>query len=325
MSIRQRCSSDRRSTRARSAWSRELRAARRRDGLKRADGRVRLRAGDATVEVTALAPDLFRVGCFFAGRPVDYTSEALAGVDWQPAGELREADGRLDLATGGRGARIDLAPLRIGFADADGRRFAADDPELGMGADGDAALLHKAPRRRRALLRLRRAHERPGEDRLRTRSSGTSTRRWATPRRCNNLYTSIPFMLALAGRPRARAVRRQLAAARDSTSPRRTRARATFAAAGGDLVYYVFAGPTPRRVLERYTELTGRMATAAAVGARQPAVALELHVRRRGARRSPAASASAASPATCSTSTSTTWTATASSPGTASASPTRPA
>ena len=31
-----------------------------------------------------------------------------------------------------------------------------------------------------------------------------------------------------------------------------------FEAAGGDLVYYVFCGPTPRDVLDRYTALTGR-------------------------------------------------------------------
>ena len=31
-----------------------------------------------------------------------------------------------------------------------------------------------------------------------------------------------------------------------------------YGAEGGNIVYYVFCGPTPRKVLDRYTELTGR-------------------------------------------------------------------
>jgi len=34
--------------------------------------------------------------------------------------------------------------------------------------------------------------------------------------------------------------------------------RAYYGAEGGDLVYYVFCGPTPRDIVDRYTELTGR-------------------------------------------------------------------
>ena len=39
---------------------------------------ARLQAGSATVEVTALAPDLFRVGMFPEGRTPRYGSEAIA-------------------------------------------------------------------------------------------------------------------------------------------------------------------------------------------------------------------------------------------------------
>src|SRR4051794_32390020 len=60
--------------------------------------RVRLHAGTATVEVTALTEDLYRVGVFPDGRPPDYRSEAIAH-EYAPAGELPE---------------IALDPLRIG-------------------------------------------------------------------------------------------------------------------------------------------------------------------------------------------------------------------
>src|SRR3954454_10415515 len=45
---------------------------------------IRLRVGSATVEVTALAPDLFRVGMFPEGRTPRYASEAIAKEDWEP-------------------------------------------------------------------------------------------------------------------------------------------------------------------------------------------------------------------------------------------------
>src|SRR5258708_32681235 len=46
------------------------------------DSHVCLRAGSATVEVTALAPDLFRVGIFPDGRAVSYYSEAVVPQEW---------------------------------------------------------------------------------------------------------------------------------------------------------------------------------------------------------------------------------------------------
>jgi alpha-glucosidase len=73
----------------------------------------------------------------------------------------------------------------------------------------------------------------------------------------NNLYSSIPFTLSLVnGRAHGllfdntHRVEFDLAKADESL--------AYYGAEGGSIVYYVFCGPTPRDVLERYTELTGR-------------------------------------------------------------------
>ena len=46
------------------------------------DRGLRVRVGATTVEVTALAPDLFRVGMFPAGGPPRYDSEGVAKEDW---------------------------------------------------------------------------------------------------------------------------------------------------------------------------------------------------------------------------------------------------
>src|SRR5215210_5320778 len=91
------------------------------------DRSLRLKSGSTTVEVTALAPDLFRVGMFPEGRPTNYVTEAVAKSDWEPVGaRMREEKGVFTLSTGAFTARVSLDPLRISFADPAGRAFAAD-------------------------------------------------------------------------------------------------------------------------------------------------------------------------------------------------------
>ena len=54
---------------------------------------MRLRSGRHVVEVAALANDLFRVGLFADGRPVDYRSEAVAKTEWPTLTARVSADG----------------------------------------------------------------------------------------------------------------------------------------------------------------------------------------------------------------------------------------
>ena len=46
------------------------------------DGFLRLNVGKTVVEVTALAPDVFRVGMFDGARVPRYRSEAVSARDW---------------------------------------------------------------------------------------------------------------------------------------------------------------------------------------------------------------------------------------------------
>jgi alpha-glucosidase len=73
----------------------------------------------------------------------------------------------------------------------------------------------------------------------------------------NNLYTSIPFVLSLrAGR--AYGVLFDNPGRVEIDLAEEDPARVVYEAERGDLVFYVFDGPTPRDVLDRYTALTGR-------------------------------------------------------------------
>jgi alpha-glucosidase len=237
--------------------------------VERAPGRVRLRAGRHTVEVAALAPDLFRVGLFPDGRPPSYASEAVNDEERAPAGaEPREEDGALVLDAGAARAHVALDPLRIAFSDASGRRFAADaDPGMSVGqlagiAGGPAGLIGPPVR----AVKAREPGERYfgcGERTGGLEKTGTRQRFWnVDPPFGHNdstlsLYTSIPFALVLRD-GRAHGVFVDNTHRLDFDLAAADPERISFEAAGGDLVQYVFAGPTPRAVLERYTELTGR-------------------------------------------------------------------
>jgi alpha-glucosidase len=242
--------------------------------VAKSDSHVCLRAGSATIEVTVLAPDLFRVGIFPDGRAVDYHSEAVVKRDWD-AGSVRieEEEEQLILTTTEASAHIALNALRLSFSDKDGRVFAADDPVLGMGwfpessAEKNVDLVNPA-----AILgtpvRVYKQH-RPGEHYFgcgeRTGDldkTGSHQLFWnIDPPRGhtalqNNLYVSIPFTLVLDDG-------RAWGLFLDSTSQvefdlaREDSQRSWFEVAHGDLVYYVFCGPTPREVVGRYTDLTG--------------------------------------------------------------------
>src|ERR1700730_6588080 len=222
--------------------------------------RVCLSTGSATIEVTAIAADLFRVGYFPQSGDVDYSSVAVVAQDWHPGPvAIQEEAGEVRLATSAATAHVSLDPLRIGFTDHTGRRFATDDADLGMGrftTTGEAPV--RVYKQHLAGEHYFACGERTGE----LDKTGSHQIFWnVDPPRGhtalqNNLYASIPFALVLDegqawGFFLDSTTRVEFDLAHDDPQ------RAWFGAGSGDLVYYVFCGPTPRDVLARYTELTG--------------------------------------------------------------------
>jgi alpha-glucosidase len=229
---------------------------------------VNLRVGDALAEVAAVAPGVFRVGLFGAGRPPEYDSPALAGDEPPPVdATVSDNDDGLSITTPEGSAAISLSPLRIAFADAAGNAVAVDDEELGMGPAGTpdpfgVPPTGDGPR----LVKRREPGERffgCGERTAGLEKTGSHQVFWNVDPPAGhtasliNLYTSIPFAISLReGRAHGvlldstHRVEIDLAAADPD--------RVVFEAAGGDLVYYVILGPTPRELLDRYTRLTGR-------------------------------------------------------------------
>jgi alpha-glucosidase len=237
--------------------------------LDHEDRGLRVRAGSTTVEVAALAPDLFRVGMFPAGGQPRYDSEAIAKEDWGAVEvSMQESDEELTLSTTAATARVALNPLRIGFADPSGREFAVDDEELGMGAvETPGADVFSEPLGSPVhLYKRREAGERYfgcGERTSGLEKTGSHQVFYNVDpplghtASFNNLYSSIPFTFSLANGQahglffdNTHRVEFDLALEDEN--------RAYYGAEGGAIVYYVFCGPTPRDVVDRYTELTGR-------------------------------------------------------------------
>ena len=228
-----------------------------------------LRCGSTRVEVTALAPDLWRVGMFAQGRSPDYSTEAIAGTHWGPVSlEYAGGNDAVTLSAGSVTVTVALDPLRIHFTDDDGRTFAADDPAHGMGtvagSPGEPWTSPVGP-----AVRLYKQHPATehyfgcGERTSGLEKTDSHQIFWnidppiGHTASLSNLYTSIPFLFALDGGKAwglffDNTHRVEFDLARDDP------ATACFGADGGDLIYYVFCGPSPRAVLGRYTELTGR-------------------------------------------------------------------
>jgi len=236
--------------------------------MQQGEGRVRLQAGEATVEVTALAPDVLRVGFFPDRRPVEYGSEATEAAEWEPVeATVRELDGAVELVTAEASARIALDPLRIGFSDPSGRRF-GDDLRLWAGEkqtfdEGPLSVIGPPVRMDHARGEGTRFFG-CGERTSGLEKTGTHQVFWnidppmGHTASFNNLYTSIPFVLALQD-GRAHGVFLDNTHRVEIDLAKADPERVTYEATGGDLVLYVFAGPTPRRLLARYTQLTGRL------------------------------------------------------------------
>jgi alpha-glucosidase len=233
------------------------------------DNSLRLKAGSTTVEVAALAPDLFRVGMFPAGGPPRYDSEAIAKEDWDPVEvSMQETDEELTLSTTAATARVALNPLRVGFSDASGQEFAVDDGELGMGTveTADADIFSEplgSPVRLYKRREVGESYFGCGERTSGLEKTGSRQVFWNVDpplghtASFNNLYSSIPFTLSLVdGKAHGlffdntHRVEFDLALENED--------RAYYGAEGGAIVYYVFCGPTPADVVDRYTELTGR-------------------------------------------------------------------
>jgi alpha-glucosidase len=209
-------------------------------------------------EVQAVAPGVFRVGMFGAGRPADYSSPAIAGAspveavvreNWIETryGSARWADGLIEFVDpAGNVVAADAEPMTL--------RGHADPFAVPVTGGGPRMVKRRAPGERFFGC---------GERTSGLEKTGSHQVFWnidppqGHTASFNNLYTSIPFVISLVD-GRAHGVLFDSTHRVEIDLAKADPERVVYEAAGGDLVYYVILGPTPRELLDRYTALTGR-------------------------------------------------------------------
>jgi alpha-glucosidase len=218
---------------------------------------VVLRSGDARVKVTTLSADLVRIRLAPDGTFAPDQSWAVVKRDW--GGEkfdVHEGDDELRLSTNAMKIIIRKRPLRFRFFDRNGMLLNKDDDERGISWSGTAVRVWKTMPQSEQYYGL-------GE------KSGTFNRRdkhftmWNTDipaykADTDPLYQTIPFFYGI-DHGRSYAIFFDNSYWSSFDMGKEFPDRYSFGAANGELNYYFFSGTTPKQILERFTELVGRM------------------------------------------------------------------
>jgi alpha-glucosidase len=245
--------------------------------VTRGGNSLTMKSGGCTLELRILAGDLVLVR-FSPPPPAGYAapapspSWAVTKTSWpEMKAEITDAPDAVTFATNAVRIQVNKRPLRIAFLDTAGNVIAGDDPQKGMAwvqrphpdslrdARGTAGTEVRVWKSMPEDERYYGFGERAGAFERR----GTHMTMWnsdipAYTAATDPLYQTIPFFLGKRGG-------RTYGIFFDNTywssfdMGKESRDRYSFGAEGGPLEYYFFAGPDPRTVIRRFTELVGRM------------------------------------------------------------------
>ncbi len=215
-----------------------------------------------TIAVTAVAPDIIRVR--FAPKPAlgrDH-SYAVVGHDLGAPGTAVEIGAsRSVMRTSRLVVTMAHNPFRLSVADTAGTVLDVDDPEQGMAFSSSRTRVWKRLSDDDQIYGL---GEKTGHLNKRGRQlGGYNVTMWnsdtfAYEADTDPIYASVPFYLVLRkGRAHGIFLDNTFRTNFDigHTSP----GLLAFGAEGGELDYYVIDGPTPKDVVRRFTDLTGRL------------------------------------------------------------------
>jgi alpha-glucosidase len=211
----------------------------------------------ATVIVSVLAPDLVRVRMVPGTSLEPDYSYAVAKTDWPkvPVEFAGDKETRT-IRTSEMEVRAHLSPFRLAFYDRNGRLISKDADTRGMSWDGPRVRCWKSMPEDEHYFGL-------GEKSTPLDKRGRSYVMWnqdpaGFDASSEPLYQSVPFFIALRqGRAYGLFFDNTYRSSFDMGAGDRD--LYSFGAEGGELNYYFFAGPTPKGVVARFTELVGRI------------------------------------------------------------------
>ncbi len=216
---------------------------------------VELTAGTAKVRVTAVNDGTFRVRVAADGNfPKDF-SWAVIAVPQTPAVSVDDGKAEVKVTGGNVMAIIAKSPLLIRFCDLQGNVLLADEPSLPMAFNGERLHVWKAMPEDENYYGL---GDKSGPMNRRNRAfTMWNTDEYGWQESSDPLYKTIPFFIGLrAGKAYGVFFDNTWRSVFDfgKESPDYF----SFGAEGGQLDYYFFAGPEPKKVVAAYTTLVGR-------------------------------------------------------------------
>jgi alpha-glucosidase len=221
------------------------------------DQQIVFNCGDAQVQVTPMEDDLVRVRVVRNGKDQDNGSWALAKTDWKlPHHEVKEDSTAFFITLKELQIKVTKHPCRILFLTSDGNIINQDDSSKGMGWDGEDVRVWKTMPENELYYGF---GERAGP--LERRNTAMTDWNSDTPgynSGTDPLYESIPFFIGMRdgkcyGIFFDNTFRSSFDMGKESEK------YYSFGANGGTIDYYFMYGPDMKKVVERYTEVTGRM------------------------------------------------------------------
>jgi alpha-glucosidase len=227
------------------------------------DGKILLFHGDnGTLAVMPYSDDVIRVR-FTTGKSFgrDHSYAVITNHLGAVSAKADVGSDSSTLTTANLKATIQYNPLLISFADSNGESLDADDPNRGIAIDGKA---FRVAKRLRGDEHVYGFGEKNGRlDKRGWQLGGYNYVMWnsdtyAYDSSTDPLYVSVPFFMVVRhGRAHGIFLDNTWRSTFDVGRERQD--LLTFGAVGGDLNYYFINGPQPKQIVERYTELTGRI------------------------------------------------------------------
>jgi alpha-glucosidase len=215
-----------------------------------------------TVAVSALTPSVVRVR--FAPSPSlgrDHSYAILNPPAGDASAQFEVGAAASTVRTSALRVTLAHAPFRIAFASADGQSLDEDDPGRGIAFSGRATQVWKRLREDEHVYGL---GEKTGDlDKRGRYRGGYNYAMWnsdtfAYSDDTDPLYVSVPFFIVMRG-GRAHGIFLDNTFRTTFDIGHADPGLLSFGAVDGALDYYFIDGPTPKDVVQRYTELTGRM------------------------------------------------------------------
>ena len=227
------------------------------------DGKELLfRSDQGTLAITPMSDDVIRV--HFTTSPAFGRNHSYAVVNYDlgaPPVQIETGFNSTTLVTASIKVVVQLSPLRISFVDRDGE-ILDDDSQSGITFASDGAF--RVARQLRDDDHVYGLGEKNGAlDKRGRQLGGYNLVMWnsdtfAYDASVDPIYVSVPFYL-VTRHGQAHGIFLDNTWRSFFDIGHEQSGMLTFGAAGGDLDYYFINGPDPKKVIERYTALTGRM------------------------------------------------------------------